>query len=95
MEDEELTHFGQSLGDLKHIDDGVLLSDDEKDGDGGWCLANLADNSCRNLMERLPREFQKYKNVLYLDIEYEDEHHFGGFLKKKNADTGEVWCSSL
>lgn len=31
LEDEELTHFGQSLGDIKHFDD-PLLSDDEKDG---------------------------------------------------------------
>ena len=31
LEDEELTHFGQSLGDIKHFD-GPVLSDDEKDG---------------------------------------------------------------
>ncbi|XP_028391277.1 nucleolar protein 14-like [Dendronephthya gigantea] len=30
LEDEELTHFGQSLGDIKHFD-GPVLSDDEKD----------------------------------------------------------------
>ena len=38
LEDEELTHFGQSLGDLRHFD-GPVLSDDEKDD--GRCLGDI------------------------------------------------------
>ena len=34
LEDEELTHFGQSLGDLKHFDDHVMSDDDEEKDHG-------------------------------------------------------------
>lgn len=39
LEDEDLTHFGQTLEDIKHFD-GPIVSDDES-GEEGTCCVNF------------------------------------------------------
>ena len=95
LEEEELTHLGQSLGEIDKFDD-VLLSDDDDNVDNNQddgiydeiCLAFLLyyknNVLISYLLLRTHNDTFFFPKLIVDDVK---ELHFGGFLtKKKTAD---------
>jgi nucleolar protein 14 len=55
-DEDELTHYGQSLSKLDDFDDaGIVLDDD--DDDGGWCL-KIFDSIILNFLQESSMQIQ-------------------------------------